>query len=413
MEARISTVAALATALIIIGGVPAQSQEAQSGSITAPYESASSQVACSLPSTCSSHADTSGNLRVEANAYAFTTGYDTSSSADASASAKLVAAHEIDGPANSLTYYLHFNVSAAEAFWDSDGGWSGLWLHIQAVHSTCGTCGTTSGWSSPVGSPPDLSVPVQVWNHAGGSVPAGTIRITVSLWAPAHAYVYGSWSGPSTASAKAKGVFELTSIDYEVEAPQTPGQPPTARFTVSCQRANYETYWRCTFDAGGSSDPEGGRIRDYNWDFGDGTLQNGPYVGNPIEHYYADGSKSYVVTLTVVDDTGGTDSETMTLTPESRPNQLPTARFTVSCVKTDCQFYGGGSSDPDGQITGYSWDFGDGAGSSGSSVQHRYPEGAASYVAILTVTDDRGGTDTESLIVNCTRKNQNKPTTCS
>ncbi|HKF58202.1 MAG TPA: glycoside hydrolase family 44 protein [Blastocatellia bacterium] len=50
---------------------------------------------------------------------------------------------------------------------------------------------------------------------------------------------------------------------------------------------------------------------------------------------------------------------------------------------------GTGSSDPDGSITAYSWDFGDGSAGSGANVSHVYAN-AGTYTARLTVTDNSG-----------------------
>jgi BNR repeat-containing family member/PKD domain/Concanavalin A-like lectin/glucanases superfamily len=47
------------------------------------------------------------------------------------------------------------------------------------------------------------------------------------------------------------------------------------------------------------------------------------------------------------------------------------------------------SEDPDGQITSWSWDFGDGTSTSGPSVNHVYQQ-PGRYVATLTVVDDSG-----------------------
>jgi subtilisin family serine protease len=73
-------------------------------------------------------------------------------------------------------------------------------------------------------------------------------------------------------------------------------------------------------------------------------------------------------------------------------NEPPTASFTFSCTELACSFDGSGSSDSDGSIVDYVWDFGDGAVGSGATVNHTYATGGT-YTVGLTVTDDDGATD--------------------
>lgn len=76
-------------------------------------------------------------------------------------------------------------------------------------------------------------------------------------------------------------------------------------------------------------------------------------------------------------------------------NVLPTASFTDSCTDLDCFFDGTGSSDSDGTISSYSWNFGDGSTGTGSSVSHVYAADGT-YSVQLTVTDNAGGTDVQT-----------------
>ena len=63
------------------------------------------------------------------------------------------------------------------------------------------------------------------------------------------------------------------------------------------------------------------------------------------------------------------------------------------------QFSGSGSSDPDGTVTTYEWNFGDNTTGSGVNVSHTY-SATGTYVAVLTVTDNSGLTDTDQVTIS-------------
>lgn len=77
----------------------------------------------------------------------------------------------------------------------------------------------------------------------------------------------------------------------------------------------------------------------------------------------------------------------------ARPDQGPTAAFTTvpGTAGSATTFDAGGSTDSDGQVTRYDWDFGDGQTASATSAQaaHTYASPGA-YTVTLTVTDDIG-----------------------
>ena len=83
----------------------------------------------------------------------------------------------------------------------------------------------------------------------------------------------------------------------------------------------------------------------------------------------------------------------------SGPNTPPVAAFTPTCTGLSCSFDSSLSNDPDGVIADYSWDFGDGAMDDTANPQHLY-QTAGDYTVTLTVTDNRGDTNTTSQSIN-------------
>lgn len=82
-------------------------------------------------------------------------------------------------------------------------------------------------------------------------------------------------------------------------------------------------------------------------------------------------------------------------------NESPTASFTYGCTDLTCDFDGSGSTDSDGTIASYSWDFGDGSTGSGVTASHSY-SADGTYSVTLTVTDDEGATDSSTQSVSVT-----------
>jgi hypothetical protein len=80
----------------------------------------------------------------------------------------------------------------------------------------------------------------------------------------------------------------------------------------------------------------------------------------------------------------------------------PSASFTFTASGLTVDFDASSSSDPDGFIASYSWDFGDGSpNGSGVTPSHTYAT-AGTYTVALTVTDNDGETDldTQTITVN-------------
>ena len=86
------------------------------------------------------------------------------------------------------------------------------------------------------------------------------------------------------------------------------------------------------------------------------------------------------------------------------PNQAPTAAFTFTCTSAACDFDGTGSSDPDGNVASYAWDFGDGGTATGATPNHDFVTSGTRDVT-LTVTDDEDTTGSVVIPVSVVRTN--------
>jgi len=142
-----------------------------------------------------------------------------------------------------------------------------------------------------------------------------------------------------------------------------------------------------TFDAGDSYDPDG-TIVSYAWDFGDDTTDTGVIVNH---NYTAAGT--YAVNLTVTDDDALTSSTSVLITVLEKP----LASFTWSPEEPEVgetvTFDASVSSDRDGDIMIYEWNFGDGIEVSGSDPITTKTYTIGTYNVTLTVTDDDSLTD--------------------
>ena len=148
---------------------------------------------------------------------------------------------------------------------------------------------------------------------------------------------------------------------------------------------------------GGASSDSDGTIVSYAWTWGDGSPNSG---GVSASHQYAR-SGIYTISLVVTDNAGATATAATTATIS---NRAPTANAGGPyAVQPGVAFTanGSGSSDLDGSIASYRWNWGDGTPATvGASATASHTYGSAgNYSLVLTVTDDEGAVATSTASV--------------
>jgi PKD repeat protein len=254
-----------------------------------------------------------------------------------------------------------------------------------------GVVGTAISFDGTASSDADGTIAAYAWDFGDGGVADG----------PTPTYSY-SVDGTFTVTLTVTDNDGLTGIDSATATinPAGGNTPPVA--SANGPYTGTEGV-AVQFSSSGSIDPDG-MIVAYAWDFGDG---NASTAQNPAHTYVAAGT--YTVTLTVTDDAGDSSADTATAMIEAvvvntPPNADANGPYT-GFVGESITFDGSGSSDPDGSIVAYDWDFGDGteAADAGPAPMHTFPA-TGQFTVTLTVTDDAGETDTAVTTADITER---------
>lgn len=174
--------------------------------------------------------------------------------------------------------------------------------------------------------------------------------------------------------------------------------PPRVVLSVNPDPPRGVAPLKIQLDSSGSSDD--GVIVDRLWNFGDGTTSR---EITPTHEYSRNGT--FIVSLTLTDDNGATNSASVTVVV----SEAPIAQFTVAYVPAPdaavvpgqtsaeispatFEFDASASTDPDaaaGDKLTYLWDFGDGTTVSVPTLRHTFSR-AGTYRVTLAVTDATG-----------------------
>lgn len=203
----------------------------------------------------------------------------------------------------------------------------------------------------------------------------------------------GSSSGTSGGSSGGSGSGSSSSGGSSSGSGSSSGgsQPPQASLQAS--PVSGVAPLAVNFDASASSDPNGGSITRYAFDFGDGSsaTQSTPKVGHSYRQPGA-----YSASVTVTDSEGGQAGRSVLISVQSAQSDYPLASLAVSTTNgaapLDVNFDASGSHDGNGQITSYLFDFGDGSSKASQTtaiVSHSYVA-AGTYQASVTVSNSFG-----------------------
>jgi PKD repeat protein len=176
-------------------------------------------------------------------------------------------------------------------------------------------------------------------------------------------------------------LFAVSCADEEIDAVENNPPVANAGFGQTIQRGQ-----PFTFDGSASTDDDGEIVK-YTWDFGD----NVGFDGAIATHIY-NNAGTFTVSLTVTDDDGATDTAQIDMTVIA--NEPPVAVIDAPSstgIDQNVRFDGSQSTDADGVVSSWTWDFGDGTTGAGALVDHVYTE-AGTYTVRLTCTDDKGAT---------------------
>lgn len=230
----------------------------------------------------------------------------------------------------------------------------------------------------------DGTIASYAWNFGNGQNGTGPTPPAVTYVLP------GTYTATLTVTDN-KGATGTATQVITVNRP--PNQSPTPNVTATPVSGNAPLLVQLS--SAGSADPDGA-IVGYSWNFGNGTTSTSP---NPSAIYNTAGV--YTAQLTVTDNDGATAVRSQTITVN--PANVPPVPVIASNVVTgpaplSVSFNGAGSSDPDGSIVSYSWNFGNGETANGPLASTTY-NSVGSYVVRLTVVDDRGASRNTTITV--------------
>ena len=175
---------------------------------------------------------------------------------------------------------------------------------------------------------------------------------------------------------------------------------------------------KISLDASKSKDSDG-NIIEYKWSYNSSDNYTYHYTSTtPYRSFIPQRifvGKTYIFTLTVKDNDGQIDTDTINVTVVgNESNYAPIAKIYYCCliaiisphetIKLDAK----DSYDSDGRIVSYEWKEGDNILSTDSTLE-KSDFSTGEHIVTLTVTDDKGAEDTDSITITVGRENNIAP----
>jgi len=177
-------------------------------------------------------------------------------------------------------------------------------------------------------------------------------------------------------------------------------EAPTVKFNIPKIVAQNQ---QVVFDAS-LCESNSGNIFSYEWDFGDGNVSKEKIT----QHSYSEFGK-YRAKLKIITDGNGNCNQSL-LEKSIIVNASPICNYQVpviGAINEIIRFDASQSSDPDGKIMSYQWDFGDGEYAEGIEVDHIY-KSSGIYYPKITLTDNSGAINS-SVTINFEIKINSSP----